>query len=106
MSIFKKKPYYFSDSSIAVDTVIALIMGGIALVVEIAGIVASIVTKGHTPAIFGTLYLCAIILAIVGELFAWFGNNAQEGGAFGKRVSIILNIVALVIPIWIVFLGK
>lgn len=105
MSIFKKKPYYFSDSSIALDTIIALIMGGIALAIEIGGIIASIVTKGHAPAIFGTLYLCGIILAVVGEIFAWFGNFAQEGGALGKRISIILNIVALLVIVWILLLG-
>ena len=106
MSIFKKKRYYFSDSSIASDTVIALVMGAIALIIEISGVMASIITKGHTPAIFGTLYLCAIILAVVGEIFAWIGNAAQEGGALGKRVSIIFNIVALLVIVWILILGS
>lgn len=105
MNVFKKKRYYFSDTSIASDTVIALVMGAIALIVEIAGIVASVITRGHTPDIFGTLYLCAIILAVVGEIFAWLGNNAQEGGALGKRISIILNIVAILVIVWILILG-
>lgn len=106
MSIFKKRRYYFSDSSIASDTVIALVMGAIALITELAGIITSIATKGNVPAIFGILYVCCIILGVVGEIFAWIGNGAQEGGVFGKRISIILNVVVLIIPIWIIFLGK
>ena len=89
MGIFKKRRYYFSDTSVAVDTVIALIMGGISLFIELLGIIASVITKGYAPDIFGTLYMCAIILSVVGEIFAWFGNNAQEGGAKGKRISIL-----------------
>ncbi len=105
MSIFKKKRYYFSDTSVATDTIIALVMGGVALFVELLGVAVSIATKGHTPDIFGTLYLCAILIAIVGEIFAWLGNGDQKGGAFGKRVSIVLNIAALIIPLCIIILG-
>lgn len=104
MSLFKKRRYYFTDSSIASDTVIALVMGGIALSIEIAGIISSIVTKGNVPGVFGMLLLCAILLAVVGEIFAWIGNNAQEGGVKGKRISIILNILALAIAVWIIWL--
>lgn len=105
MSIFKKRRYYFTDSSIASDTIIAFVMGGIALTTEIACIIASISTKGHVPPFCGMLFLCAIILAVVGEIFAWLGNKAQEGGVKGKRISIAINIIALIIPVWIIFLS-
>ncbi len=104
MGLFKRRRYYFTDSSIASDTVIALVMGGVALVIEIAGIITSIATKGHVPDVFGMLLLCAILLGIVGEIFAWIGNGAQEGGVTGKRVSIILNILVLAIALWIILL--
>ncbi|MBE5943447.1 MAG: hypothetical protein E7258_00845 [Lachnospiraceae bacterium] len=104
MSLFKKRRYYFTDSSVASDTIIALVMGGIALMIEVAGIVTSIATKGHVPEVFGVLILCSIILAVVGEIFAWIGNKAQEGGVKGKRVSIVINILALVIAVWIIWL--
>ncbi len=104
MGIFKKRRYYFTDSSFASDTIIAYVLGGIALTVEVTGVIFSIATKGHTPAIFGTLYLCAILLAIVGEIFAYLGNKAQEGGVKGKRISILLNILALVIPACIIII--
>ncbi|MBQ8412655.1 MAG: hypothetical protein IJX12_03485 [Lachnospiraceae bacterium] len=106
MGLFRKRRYYFTDSSIASDTVIALVMGAIALIIELSGIVASIITAGNTPEIFGTLYLIAIILAVVGEIFAWIGNNAQEGGVLGKRISIGLNIIAMLVIVWILLLGR
>lgn len=105
MGLFKKRRYYFTDSSFASDTIISYVLGGIALVIDLAGIITSIATKGHVPMIFGNLYICAIILSVVGEIFAYLGNKAQEGGVKGKRISIALNIVALLIPVWIIFVG-
>lgn len=102
MGLFKKRRYYFSDTSIAVDTVIAYVMASIALLIEITGIAFSIGTKGHVSGIFGVLYIIAIIFSIVGEMFAWWGNKADEGGVTGKRVSILLNILSLIIPLVII----
>ncbi len=105
MGIIKKRPYYFSDSSIASDTVLAFVMGGISLVIEIAGIITSFATFGHVPDIFGTLCLCALILSIVGLVFAFLGKKAQEGGVKGKRMSVIVNVLSLVILLWLFLLG-
>ncbi len=105
MRMIKRKRYYFSDSSIASDTVIAFVMGGISFAIELIGIVMSVISKGHIPGIFGMLYICAILLSAVGEVFAWIGNKAQEGGVKGKRISIALNIITFVIPVGIVLLG-
>ena len=56
MSIFnKKKKYYFSDDSIASDTIIAFVLGGISLVAEIAGVISSIRTKGNVSEFMGVL---------------------------------------------------
>lgn len=105
MSIFKKRRYYFSDTSVASDTIIAYAMCGVAIAMEISGIVASIVTKGNVSALFGILYICAMLLSVVGEIFAWLGKKAEEGGETGKRVSIILNILAFLFALWIIFMG-
>lgn len=102
MSLFKKRRYYFSDTSIAVDTVIAYIMAAVAFVIEVSGVICSIATKGHAPEIFGLLYIIAIILSIVGEIFAQWGNKAEQGGVRGKHVSIVVNIVTLIIPLAII----
>ncbi len=104
MGLFKKRRYYFTDSSFASDTIIAYVLGGLALLIDVSGIVTSIVTKGHVPIIFGTLYICAIILSVVGQFFAYLGNKAQEGGVKGKRISIILNIIALLIPVLVIII--
>lgn len=102
MGLFKKRRYYFTDSSFASDTIIAYVLGGLALIIDIAGIITSIATKGHVPAIFGTLYICAMIFSAVGLFFAYLGNKAQEGGVKGKRISIIINFLALLIPVLVI----
>lgn len=102
---FRKRRYYFTDNSIAVDTIIAFALGGVALLAEIIGIIFSIATKGNTPDIFGTIYLCAIILSIVGLLFASYGRNAQEGGVRSKRWSSFVCTLALAIPVIMIISG-
>ena len=67
MSLFKKRRYYFTDSSFASDTIIADCMGGIALIIEVVSVIVSIATAGHVPEVFGLLYIIAMLLSIVGE---------------------------------------
>lgn len=105
MSLFKKRRYYFTDSSFAGDTIIAYCMSSVALIIEIAGIVASIASAGHAPEVFGMLYLCAMLLSVVGEVFARFGLKSQKGGVRGKRVSVWMNLVSFFIPVAIIILG-
>lgn len=104
MKLFKKRRYYFSDSSIASDTIIAFIMGTIALIIEIAGIATSIATRGSAPRIFGMLFIIAIILSVSGTIFAWIGYHAQEGGMKGKRFSIAINVISLAILLFVIIL--
>ena len=48
MALFnKKKKYYFSDDSVASDTIIAFVLGSISLIIEFAGVFASIKTGGN-----------------------------------------------------------
>ena len=42
MGLFKKRRYYFTDSSFASDTIIADCMGGIALIIEVVSVIVSI----------------------------------------------------------------
>lgn len=102
MSLFKKRRYYFTDTSFAGDTIIADCMGGAALAIEIGGVIASVATAGHVPEAVGMLYLIALLLSVVGEIFARMGLKSQKGGVRGKRISIWLNIAAFLIPIVIV----
>lgn len=104
MGLFKKRRYYFTDTSIAVDTVVAYIMAAAALLIELSGVICSIATRGHAPELFGLLYIIAIILSVVGGIFAMWGNKAEEGGVRGKRISILLNIISFVIPLAIIIL--
>ena len=100
MGLFKKRRYYFTDSSFASDTIIADCMGGIALIIEVVSVI------GHVPEVFGMLYIIAMLLSIVGEIFARMGLQSQKGGVRGKRISIWLNIVSFVVPVIIILLGR
>ena len=103
MSIFnKKKKYYFSDDSVASDTIIAFVLGSISLIIEFAGVFASIKTGGNVPEIIGVLYVCAILLSLCGIAFAWIGFNAEEGGVKSKRFSLFLNIFTFLVPLFVI----
>lgn len=78
MSLFKKRRYYFTDSSFASDTIIADCMGGIALIIEVVSVIVSIATAGHVPEVFGLLYIIAMLLSIVGDLCT-HGFTVPEG---------------------------
>lgn len=105
MGIIKRRRYYFTDSSYALDTIIADVMAAIALVIEVSSVIASVVTGGHIAEIFNTLYVCACILSISGFVFAMLGRNAQEGGVKGKRISIILNVFAFLVILGFLIAG-
>lgn len=105
MGLFKKRRYYFTDSSFASDTIIADSMGGIALGIEIASVIASVATAGHVPDVFGMLYIIALLLSVVGGIFARLGLQSQKGGVRGKRISIALNAVAFIIPFGMIILS-
>lgn len=105
MRLLKRKRYYFTDSSVASDTVIAYVFGGVAFAMELAGVISSVVTKGDTPDICAYMYICSVFMSATGLSFAFFGTKAQEGGEKGKRFSIMLNVITLIIPIAIVVMG-
>lgn len=105
MKLFRKKRYYFSDDSIAVDTIIAFVMAVISLIIEVTGVVFSFVTKGHVPEIFGILYLCAIIMSVNGVIFAALGYKSEEGGLKSKWFSMVLNLISLAVIGSIFLLG-
>jgi ABC-type transport system involved in cytochrome c biogenesis permease component len=85
--------------------VIAYILGGVSLIIELLGVIFSIATKGNTPTIFATLYVCAILLSLVGIVFARLAKKAQEGGESSKRLSMLLCVVTLLVPIAIIVFG-
>ncbi len=99
MSRRRRKRYYFSDSSIALDTIIAFVMGGIALVIEIAAVIDSVATAGQVSGLIGLLLFIAVLLSVVGFLFSRFAVKSEKGSLGGKRASSILNIVTALIPL-------
>lgn len=104
MRFFRRRRYYFSDSSMASDTIIAFVLGGISLLAEISGVISSIATKGNVPSIFALLYVCAMVLSVTGAIFALIGMKAQKGGVKEKRFSVGLNVFTFLLPIIILIL--
>jgi uncharacterized membrane protein len=102
---FRKRRYYFTDKSIASDTVIAYVMGGVSFVIELLGVIFSIATKGNTPGIFATLYICAVVLSLVGIIFAHLAKKAQEGGESSKHLSMLLCVVTFLVPVAVIISG-
>ena len=102
---FRRRRYHFTDKSIAVDTVISFVLGIIALTIEISGVAASVISKGHVSEIYGVLYVCAFICGISGLIYARFGLKAQEGGGASKRWSHVVNIIAVIVPLVMIISG-
>lgn len=102
---FKRNRYYFTDTSISVDTIIAFAMGGLALVIELSGVIASFVTRGNVHEIFGTLYVCAFLMTVVGIIFGRLSYSDEEGGIRSKRLSMIINILSMLVLLSIIVLG-
>ena len=102
---FKKRKYYFTDRSISTDTIISFTMGGIALAIELAGAIASIMTKGNVPAIFGYLFVCAFLLSVVGFVFSGISRKDQRGGVKSKMASSFLCVFSFLIVIIVVIVG-
>ncbi len=101
-----RRRYYFSDESIASDTVIAFVMAGCALAMEIGTVICSVATAGHVPEICGMLVLIAIILSLVGEIFAQLAKKSQKGSLGSKRTSALLCLAPLAIAIAFLILSR
>lgn len=93
----RRKPYYFTDDSVASDTVISFCMGGLALLFELIAVIASVKTAGHVPGIIGVMLLSALILSVVGFIFARFSLKSQKGSLGSKRTSALVCILGFVI---------
>ena len=102
MRLFKRHRYYFSDSSMASDTIIAFVLGGISFVAELSGVISSIATKGNVSGFFAMLYICALVLSFTGIIFAYLGFKSQTGGVKEKRISVALNIFTILVPFIII----
>ena len=99
-----RKRYYFSDESIASDTVIAFVLAGVALAMELGCVIASMVTAGHKPEIVGAFLFSALLLSVVGEIFAQLAKKSQKGSLGSKRASALLCLFAMAVVLAILFL--
>ena len=99
-----RKRYYFSDESVASDTVISFCMGGTALAIYLGCVITSVVTAGHVPEICGVLLLAAVILTVVGEIFAQLSKKSLKGSLGSKRASAIFCGIVLLLALLLLIL--
>ena len=97
MALRKKKGYKFSDEMLVSDTIISLIMGGLALIFLIFAIIYSVVKKGSIPDSFGSLVLACAVMAVTAFIFGLLSYKNQDGGILTKRTSVIISIIDMVL---------
>lgn len=105
IKLFKKKRYYFSDDSVAADTVVAFVLAVLSALIEISSVVVTMATRGNVPPVYGILYICAIIMSLMGIIFGRLSYKAEEGGMKSKRTSVIMNLFTLLFAALILILG-
>ena len=95
--MLKGKRFKVAPKGSASDTIIAYSLGLTAVLFMIISVIRSIVSSGNVERIYGALMLSALIMSLTGLLFAIMGYYAEEGGMTGKKISIWINAVVLVI---------
>lgn len=105
MKFFKKKAYKFTDDSIASDTIIAYVMGGLAIIFVTIAIISSFVTRGNIPRMVAVLPVCGIVMSATALFFAITGLKAPEGGVTGKRISIAFSVFSLILSLYFYIVG-
>ncbi|SNU08675.1 hypothetical protein SAMN06297422_12052 [Lachnospiraceae bacterium] len=93
----KKKVYKFSDELMAKDTIFSFVFGILALVIIIFSIILSVVLKGNIPDYIGTLLFASLLMGITGVFFAFLGYRDQDGGVLGKRTSVLISFIDIIL---------
>ena len=86
MSLFKKRRYYFTDSSFASDTIIADCMGGIALIIEVVS-VCNAMEGGETKTALWTLALLLFLISLLFIFLIHILSRKKPEDAGAKAVS-------------------
>ncbi len=77
--------------------ILGLVFGILGWLLFLVSLVRSIVTKGEASALFGYLFLSAIVFGVWGTVFSICAWNAEEGTLGTKRFLVLFNIVLLVL---------
>ena len=89
----RQKKFKFTDEIVAVDTVISLMYGVLALIALIFSVCYSVVLKGNTPEWIAMLLLITAIMDLTALVFAVTGLRSQDGGAISKRIALVISII-------------
>lgn len=97
-SAYKVKNY-------SIDAVISCIIGSISLCLILIAVIMSYVYDGKGPAMVGLLGIGSLLLSLVGIVFTISSWSSVDGGLLMKRVSGILNGIAIFIAVVFYVLG-
>ena len=93
----KKKVYRFTDELMAKDTIFSFAFGITGLVIIFVSVILSVVMKGNLPEYIGSLLFASLIMGITAFVFGFLGYKNQDGGILGKRASMIIAVVDILL---------
>lgn len=95
----------YSVNSICVDTIIAFVLGVLAIVAIILAIVASYKYDGNGPAAVGLLGVASLVFGMSGLGFSRAAWKSADGGIIMKRVVFFENLVPFITALVFYILG-
>ena len=95
----------YSVKKYCVDAIIAVVLGGLAIILMIAAVVASYKYNGNGPAAVGLLGIACLILSICGVGFSVSAWKSADGGLLMKRIAFIENAIPLLCAMVFYVLG-
>lgn len=95
----------YEEEKKSMDSTIAYILGGLALVILIVGIVRGIVTNGEASKAYGWLCIGGALSSLCGFVFAIEAWKEEGGFMTAKRGGIILNFILMFTFVMLFIIG-
>lgn len=89
------KKNVYSVKSISVDSVIAFVLAGVAVLCLVLSIIISYRYEGNGPRVVGLLGAGSFLASFMGVVFAKSAWNSPDGGVIPKRIALLLNLIIL-----------
>ncbi len=100
----KKKKYSFADDAIATDTKIALVNGGLSLLITVVTLVVSALQGGVLPDRAGILLLMSLVMAVTGLVFGLLSYRVVEGDNNYKHLSVLVSVIAILLLVVLIII--
>lgn len=101
----RRKAYKFRGLSQSVDGMISSILGMVSLGLTIAEMIITVQMRGAAGGAAGYMGFAALILSVVGFVFAIMSWKDQETEDVSKRIGTLLNGFMIVVSVVLLILG-